>query len=62
MVSDKRKSIIILIIIIIITQGYLAEHECSTNWGDYKLTEIRTNKMLVFESLEGEQIYVICDK
>ena len=26
------------------SQDYLAEHECSTNWGDYK-----ANQMLVFE-------------
>ena len=27
------------------SQGYLAEHECSTNCGGYKLTEIRTNQI-----------------
>ena len=27
------------------SQRYLAKHECSTNWGDYKSTEIRTNQV-----------------
>ena len=33
-------TIIIIIIAFCKSQGYLAEHECSTNWGDYKFTEV----------------------
>ena len=47
----RRNIIIIIIIIIIITlfksQIILAEHECSTNWGDCKSN--KSNQMLVFE-------------
>ena len=47
-----------MIIIIIITsfksQGYLAEQECSTNWEDYKSTEIRTNQIKCWFLRRGE--------
>ena len=35
--------IVIIIITLVKSQGYLAEHKCSTNWEDYKSTEIRAN-------------------
>ena len=43
-----------LIITLFKSQGYLTEHECSTNWGDYKSTKIQNQnksnyQMLVFE-------------
>ena len=43
--------IVIIIITLFKSQGYLAEHKCSTNWEDYKSTEIRrkSKQMLVFE-------------
>ena len=43
--------IVIIIITLFKSQGYLAEHKCSTNWEDYKSTEIRRKsiQVLVFE-------------
>ena len=49
---------VIIIIIIIITlfksQGYLGEHDCFTNWGEYKLTEIRANQIKCWFLRRGE--------
>ena len=44
--SDKRDNNnnndhIIIIITLFKSQGYLAKLECSTDWGDYRSTEIR---------------------
>ena len=36
--------IIAIIITLFKSQGYVVEHQCSANWGDYKSTEIRTNQ------------------
>ena len=43
--------IIIIIITLFKSQTILAEHECSTNWGDCKSN--KSNQMLVFEEREN---------
>ena len=40
--------IVIIIITLFKSQGYLAEHKYSTNWGDYKSTEIRGKSNQMF--------------
>ena len=40
--------IIIIIITLFISQVYLAEHRGSTNWGDRKSNQHKSNQMLVF--------------
>ena len=46
--------IVIIIITLFKSQGYLAEHKCSTNWEDYKSTEIRRKQSKCWFSRRGE--------
>ena len=47
-------SLQVIIITLFKSQGYLAEHNCSTNWGDHKSTEIRTNQIKCWFLSKGE--------
>ena len=56
---DKIVMVMIIAIIITITlfksEGYLTEHKCSSNWGNYKLMEIRTNQIKCWFLRRGEK-------